>query len=1183
MRIRALLAGVLCLSLPVLAVAAPEPPAFQSFGVADGLPSNRLTGLALDREGYLWIGTRDGLARFDGVGYTVYRHEPGRAGSLPGNFVQTVFVDSRDRVWVGIEGKGLCVLDRARRGFAQISQASHPLLKSDDVWAIAETPDQQIWFGTFGGGLYRLDREGHMARFLPEEGHRDALPSENILALAVDARGSLWLGTTSGLARWDGHGFDTLRAGDFSGDVVLSLSVEGERLWVGTNHGLDLRLPDGRVLHPDWDARLPAREVVAVMRDREGARWISTQGGLALERDGEVTSLATGSGWDRMMYMSLEDHEGGLWFASSERGLLRLPADWRRFPVFRKADGGGETLVPVRGSAPARDGRLWLAGADGVLAQLDSTSGRIEAFPELTRGQPIGVILSVLEARDGSLWVGHSRGLGRYDWQAKRWRHWSNDAPADRLLTGPVKQLAQDAQGRMWIGSYGGGVQARDAAGRVLQSFEPGDGQGIDSPEQFQFATGPDGALWLAGPKGLRRWDEGAKRFRGVDGAPAEAVYGLARSTDARLWLHRMGALESYRWDGRRLLRERAIESADGLPAVDSGGVMVDRAGVVWLTTSRGLLRFDPATARLRVYGMRDGLPAQETNLMPPVLLPSGQGLASTSDGLVLFDAAHIRPTGSAPALVLDAISLRRGEDELALRADGGALAMEPEDRDLRVRARLLSYADPAAHRYRFRLHGYDADWVEAGATGERVFSRLEPGTYRLDVQARNAEGLWSSTRGFPLRVLAPWWQRPWALAAWTLAALCLLALAAVGYRRRLRERHAESLREQRRQLSDQGSAAKTRFLATLGHEIRTPMTGVLGMAELLQAGALQPRQRQQVQAIQRAGEHLLRLVNDALDLARIEAGKLTLEDAAFDLHELLDEVSALLEPLAQAKGLAFHLQRAPGTPRTLRGDAARVRQILLNLAGNAIKFTTAGEVCLRSEAAGDGVRFEVSDTGEGMDAGQLARLFRRFEQAEGLKGDQRRQGSGLGLAICKELAAAMSGDIQATSRPGQGTSFHVQLPLPAASDPPAANPASRRSPRDGKGRRVLVVEDDATVAEVVCGLLQGLGYEAQHAAHALAALSALAGNSFELAILDLDLPGMDGLELARLLRQQQPALLLLALTARADAQAEPEALAAGMHGFLRKPVTSHLLHEAIEILRAAQRRVPETGTELIA
>ena len=1173
MRIRTLMAGVLGLFASVAAIAAPEPPPFQAIGVAQGLPSSNLTAIAFDRQGYLWIATRDGLARFDGVDYTIYRHEPGVPGTLPGNFVQTVFVDSRDRVWVGIEGKGLCVLDRQRRGFSQISQASHPLLRSDDVWAFAETRDGSIWFGTFGGGLYRLDVAGHMSRFLPEDGHADALPSENVLALAVDPRGVLWVGTTSGVARWTGQGFASLATNSLSGDVVYGLSPEGNRLWIGTNHGLDLRLEDGRIEHPAWREDLPDANVSSVVRDREGGRWISTFGGLAVEREGVVTALTGGVAGDRAMSMSLEDSEGGLWFASAERGLLRLPADWRRFSVFRRAEGDEAALaVPFRGSAMARDGRVWLAGGTGIVERLDPATGRLEAFPELTRKQPIRRLWSVLEHRDGRLWLGHVHGLSRYDWRTGQWRHWRKDEAADGLLAGPVRQLAQDARGRIWLGSYGGGVQARDGEGRILMSFVPGDGRGVDSPEQFQLATGPDGELWLAGPKGLRRWDEAAQRFRSIEGAPPDEVYGIALARDGRLWLHRTGALEAYRWQGGQLQRERVLGTDDGLPAVKSGGLMVDAAGIVWLATPRGLLRFDPATVRLRMYGLRDGLPSQEMQLQAPMLLASGKALASSSEGMVLFEPALLRPGEAAPPLVLDAVSLRREDGEVALRRDGRAVAMEPEDRDLRVRARLLSYADPATHRYRFRLKGYDADWVEVGAAGERVFSRLEPGDYRLDVQARNADGLWSRARGFPLHVLAPWWLRPWALAAWAALCLCALALAALGYRRHLRERHAEILREQRRQLSDQGSAAKTRFLATLGHEIRTPMTGVLGMAELLQAGELQPRQRQQAQAIQRAGEHLLRLVNDALDLARIEAGKLTLEDAPFDLHELLDEVAALLQPLAQAKGLSFQLQRTAGTPRALRGDAGRVRQVLLNLGSNAIKFTEAGEVRLRSAAADEGVRFEVSDTGDGMDAAQLARLFRRFEQAEGLSGEKRRTGSGLGLAICKELASAMQGDIQVSSRPGEGTSFHVHLPLAAAPDLPTPEPAARKAPRGGEGRRVLVVEDDATVAEVVCGLLESLGYEARHAPHALAALSALADARFEIAFVDLDLPGMDGLELARLLRVQAPAMLLLALTARADAQAEPDAMAAGMHGFLRKPVTGALLQEAIEAIYASRR-----------
>jgi signal transduction histidine kinase/streptogramin lyase/ActR/RegA family two-component response regulator len=1184
MQLRILLAGLLGLLLPLLSHAAAEPPPFRQLGVADGLPSSGLTALALDRDGYLWIGTRDGLARFDGVDYRLFRHVPGDSGALPGNFVQTVFVDSGNRVWVGIEGHGLCVLDRERRACRQLSQATRPLLKSDDVWALAETPDGYLWFGTFGGGLYRLDRQDRLTRFLPAAEVPGSLPAENVLALAVDARGVLWVGTTAGLARWTGAGFERVPAGQLSGETVFSLSAEaGGDLWIGTNHGLDLRHDDGRIEHPAWREQLPDAGVTSVLRDHEGSHWITTRRGLARERDGAVDVLAGSPAAGKYMYMSLEDNQGGLWFATAASGLLRLPADWSHFSVFRAGEGAGRLAsVPVRGSALARDGKVWLAGASGVLDRLDPRTAQVEHALDLARELPEARLWSVLERHDGSLWLGHTQGLSRFERGSKRWTHWRIGEGADPLLPGPVQQLAETGDGLLWLASYGGGVQARDAAGRVVHSFSftSGDGHGVDSPEQDQLGTGPDGQLWLAGPKGLRRWDPRAGRFARVAGAPDDHVFGFALSAD-RLWLHRMGALEAYRWKSGALARLLEVDAADGLPAVESGGLMVDRDGVVWLATARGLLRYDPRGGRLRMFGVRDGLPSQEFQAQAPLLLPGGLGLASSNEGLVLFDPARIRVEAAASSLVLDAISLRRDEDEVGLPADGSALSMGPQDRDLRIKARLLSFTDPAAHRYRFRLSPYDADWVEAGASGERVFSRLEPGAYRLDVAASNADGAWSPTRGFQLQVLAPWWRRPWALALWAGVGLSLLFLAARAYRQRMRDRHAETLREQRRQLSDQGSAAKTRFLATLGHEIRTPMTGVLGMAELLQAGQLQPRQRQQVQAIQRAGEHLLRLVNDALDLARIEAGKLTLEDAPFDLHELLDEVAALLQPLAQQRRLAFALQRAPGTPRALRGDAGRLRQILLNLGSNAIKFTEEGEVALRCASAPGGIVCEVSDTGEGMDAAQLARLFRRFEQAEGLSGAQRRNGSGLGLAICQELAVAMDGRIEVQSQVGQGTCFRVHLPLPIADSPPVVRPTPRHPPRDAQGMRVLVVEDDATVAEVVVGLLEALGYQAVHSPHALAALSELAQGGFALAFLDLDLPGLDGFELARIVRAQAPATILIALTARADAQAEPEAIAAGMHGFLRKPVTSQLLQDAIENVFAGLRPAQQDCAEL--
>jgi CheY-like chemotaxis protein/anti-sigma regulatory factor (Ser/Thr protein kinase) len=318
-----------------------------------------------------------------------------------------------------------------------------------------------------------------------------------------------------------------------------------------------------------------------------------------------------------------------------------------------------------------------------------------------------------------------------------------------------------------------------------------------------------------------------------------------------------------------------------------------------------------------------------------------------------------------------------------------------------------------------------------------------------------------------------------------------------------------------------------------------------------------------------------LRLVNDALDLARIEAGKLNLDDAPFDLHALLDEVAELLRALAQNKGLEFSVHRAPGTPRVVRGDVGRVRQVLFNLGSNAIKFTDRGEVALRSAPTPTGLLLEISDTGPGLNAEQLARLFQRFEQADGVRTAQRHGGSGLGLAICQELAAAMAGRIDVQSQPGRGSCFTLTLPLPSAPEQALQAPRPGPAPPRRDGLRILVVEDDDTVAEVITGLLQSLGHQTVHVVQGLAALTELSASRFDLAFVDLDLPGLDGFALARIIRSQGHGLALVALTARADPQAEPLALGAGMHGFLRKPVTSQLLQDKIEWVLAALRGPP--------
>jgi signal transduction histidine kinase/CheY-like chemotaxis protein/streptogramin lyase len=1166
--------GLLLMTLvqvSALAATVPEIPVLRRYTAADGLPATFVSALAQDRAGHLWLGTADGLARYDGIDFKVYRYAPDDPSSLPGNVVQALYIDARDRVFVGVEGGGLGMLDPAREHFVHWQRNTHPELQSDDVFAIAGTRDGAIWFGTYAGGLYRLAGDGTLRGFRHDPDRPDSLPGDTVMALDVDATGTLWVGTVDGLASWNGNGFDRIDNAALTQPMVLSLSADRDGgLWIGTRGGLEYRSPDGAITPTGWRDGLADPIVLSVLADTRGERWVASRKGIyRLDTTAHLVPIALEYALGKSetaVHDMLVDHEGGVWFAS-RMGLLHLPPGWRRFasPNPGPEDGSTSTGEMTRSLANSRDGTIWANASRLGLVRLDPRDGGFLPQPGWAENLGNPFLYGVSERRDGSLWIGQRDALLSIDPKTGARRQWHVGDAVDAPLAGSIDQFIEMHDGTLWSLSLGTGLQARDRDGHVLDTVVVGDGKGLDAGDVEQIGLGADGALWVSGGDGLLAWNAGEHRLQPIAGVTQEKVYGFAIASDGSVWLALLGALESYRWDGVQLERALRIDQRQGFPAVAPGGVLIGKAGEVWATTSRGLVRYSPDTGALRLYGMRAGLPSQTFYDRPPLLSADGLGIASTQGGLLLFDPEpdqRLDRAEKASTLVIENITLRRGNDEIRL-ADEAPVILGPQDRDLRIAARLLSYADVSAHRYRFRMEGYDDDWVAVASHGERVFAQLPAGRYRLQVQAADAWGNWTQIVPLDVRVNPPWWASTPARLAYACAALVALALFALAYRTRLRRRHAFELAEQRRELAEQSSLAKTRFLATMGHEVRTPMSGVMGMAELLLGTPLSAPQRRYAEAIQQAGQHLLRLVDDALDLARIEADKLTLIIAPFAARAVLEQVRQLLQPLAERKGLDFAFSVTAAVPEWLAGDADRIRQIVLNLATNAIKFTEHGSVKLHVNWANDELRLVVTDTGPGLNAEQCQRIFARFEQAEGARTASRYGGSGLGLAICQELAAAMGGTIRVRSHPGQGARFEVCLPLAIASAPPAQATLAPE-PAQARARSVLLVEDDVTVAEVVGSLLRAHGHTVVHAGHALRAVGALEEQAFDLAFIDLDLPGLDGLALTRLIRSRGYRLPLIAITARADAEAEPAARAAGMDDFLRKPVSGQHLLDAM-------------------
>lgn len=692
---------------------------------------------------------------------------------------------------------------------------------------------------------------------------------------------------------------------------------------------------------------------------------------------------------------------------------------------------------------------------------------------------------------------------------------------------------------------------------------------------------------WAATTTGIERLDRATDRFRRVAGAPAVTIDGLAFAAHGSVWMHTPEAIEHYQIDGDGLkLRQRFAAGSDLFGGyVQMLHVAVD--GDVWIGSVRGLWRLHPETGGLRRFDELDGLPSGEFEPRAMAVSRDGVVWAGTRGGAVAFDPGTIKTDLSTPTLQIVSATTRR-EGATVTLDPGRQIALGYADRDLSFATRLLSFANLSANRYRFRLDGFDKDWIDTGNRGQQTYSQMPAGTYSLHVQAMNAGAGWVDLASpLSIHVVAAPWATPWAYALYAVSVLAIIALAFRSYRLRIRRGHALQLALERQRAAEQIGESKSAFLATMAHEIRTPLTGVLGMTDLLLRTDLNEKQRGQADAIRTSGELLMRVVNDSLDLARIEAGKLALEARAFSPGALIAEVATICQGVAEKKSLSLSVNVDPDVPPRVCGDPLRVKQVLLNLVGNALKFTENGRVVIGlAPEAGGRLRCRVEDSGPGMSADIRERVFQRFEQSAGVTG--RFGGSGLGLAICRELVELMGGEIRVNSQLGRGSEFIVDLPLPAlaerefdAESGDANGPRSGWTPAPpstssaGRSLDILLVEDDETVAKVIVGLLDHVGHRCFHAANGLIALAELSRARFDVALIDLDLPGIDGLRLARMLRVRRDpsgwSLPLIAVTARAGGNEEAQVRAAGMDGFLRKPLIAERLYEAIDNVVSAR------------
>lgn len=1135
-------------------------PRMQRFLPSEGLPSRQVLQLARDSKGNVWAATADGLARIDGTDIQVWRNEPGTADSLPLNYVESLVVDDQDRVWVGSNGMGVLRLRADGSGFEVFPQIAQRC--GTQVWSLAWM-DGVLWIGGNGNGLCRVHADGRIEQIGVGDGPGQ-LRNGQIYSLRADPRGRMWIGTGAGLMRWENDRLHPVAADQLGEAVVTRISVDTDgRLWIGGHERLwQLRMSDETVQAVDGPDGQGLRSA-AVLQDAQGSHWVGTASGLYL-RDGQSMQQLHGGAMAGLwtpgssVLDMLQDHEGGLWFATYSQGLAYLPPDWRRFNNVHQFDG--RMLESISMTRSTADGDGFLITSDAGLFRLDA-QGQLSRL--LSRAQVNGKALwSVLVLPDGRILLG---GRGELFWYERD----TGRLTSRRIVPGEdpfqrVDMMTLMPDGSIWMLIHGIGLQHRSADGRLLRQLQRSGPEGLLDELVHQVRPGPDGGLWIASEGGLQRWHNG--QLSTVSGLPrAMAVYDIVFAYDDLLWLAGDGLIGRYRWKDNALELLDHVGPADGVPAVSLGGLLLADSGQLWATSPRGLVRWS-GKRDVQLFGISDGL-AETGFLDHPPSRNARHGLALNAGGLVYFDLDQ--PPVRLPPSQLQIRSLQvrsGGVGQLQQRQlHNGGITLQPDDSELVVAMRLVTHAGRGTQRYRFRVHGHDQDWFEVGQEGERSLAGLAPGNYLMQVQARSGQSAWSESVNLDIRMLPPWWATSQARILWVLCVLLALVLVWWLLARRAEQRRRWRALQQRQQLAEQSSRFKTHFLSALGHEVRTPLTGVMGMSELLQQTDLDARQRGWVDGIQTAGGQLLGLLDDALDMAGIEAGQLQLQCQPFVLSSLLTEVLAQLQGRAAAKGVRIVApDDLPGRV-VVHGDVVRLRQVLNNLLANALRHTAHGSIGLqvRLDSLGRGLRLEVHDSGQALAEEHRRHLFERFNGHDNAV--QRVAGGGVGLAISRELVQAMGGHIGVDSAVDGGNCIAVDLPLRWELETlPSAAGDGGLSAGAVVPLNILLVEDDASVAEVISALLQARGHQVSHALNGLQALSLIVTEHFDVGLLDLDLPGMDGLSLARQIRAMGRQLPLLAVTARSDARAEEDVRDAGFDAYVRKPVTGVLLAEAL-------------------
>ena len=1266
---------LLTISLPEQVTAQNAGIQFERYSTKDGLSQSSVLAILQDNEGFLWLGTYAGLNRFDGYNFKGYRHNYINTNNISGMHIRSIVQDTAGILLISTT-TGVNRFFTSTGEFVNFSHDPNDTnsLNNNMVYCTLKDRDGDIWLGTWGGGLEKMERipgnynDEREAKFrfihhVPGKGPH-SISSLYIADITESEDGLIWIATNNGLNIYDKrtnqflvlHHDNTNENSLSLEDVCAVCSDKNGNIWVGTWEG-GLNLYDrasGNFLHfknnPNDNTSLSNNIVMSLFCDQQGTIWIGTWGG-GLNRvvysktpsADDITSSQisfqsfTNNNVDinsisgNSIYTIYQDNSGMIWAGTDWAGLNKFKLHPTKFNHKYAEQKMQNSLVSniVYSLAWYKENKVWI-GTDEGLNLYDLQTDKFELFKSNPNNENTishNHVRTILIDKDEIVWIGTENGLNQYLPESNSFKRYNSIfSKGEKSI---IISLYQSTTGEIWIGTYGEGLFRFDPRTGNVERFRYNstDPNSLSDDIVWKIIEDNSGLLWIATAQGgLCRLNPNSGLFERFVHNPGDStslsndfVISLLFDHNDNLWIgtrNGLNKIEDYTADTPFFKHYK-----DGLSSQTINGIIEDNNNQLWLTTTHGLTRFNPAKNSFSAYYTEDGLQGNEFSINSICIdSVSGEIFVGGTNGFNMFFPQQISSNIPPPKTKIVDLKLFHQSVPVGDTIDNRVILIEDiaytneitlthKEYIISFEYAALQFQAPFTIQYAYRLEGYEKNWNYVNNERIATYRNLPPGHYVFWVKAANKDGIWSDDpTSIRLYIKPPWWNM------WLFKILAVLifvsSILSIYFLRvkilKTRQYQLEStvskrteqlrevnvlLEEKQEEISlqniellrhrfeleklvderttelknakiraEESDKLKSAFLANMSHEIRTPMNAIIGFSSLLEDDTMETDEKEYyIKMIKKSGDTLLTLINDIIDISRIEANLLILYKEQFCLEDVMDEIYAYFS-LKNDKNVDLQIVRSNETSKTyLYNDPIRFRQILTNLVGNALKFTEKGYVRIGHIIQDKEIEIFVEDSGIGIKKMNQENIFNHFYKLESGK-EKFYEGTGIGLAICKKLVELMGGKINLKSKTGRGSTFYFSFPFTELQVEETKLADKRKSQQmfNLDGINVIIAEDEPNNYKLLEKILQKSKAKLIWTKNGKETVELFKNRDFHkntIVLMDIKMPVMNGIEANKLIKQMNAKVPVIAVTAFAQAGDRLIMLKHGFDDYISKPI----------------------------